>query len=433
MRKIYTNKSGFWDELSRLRAPFEPLALWISSKDKILTVENIIEQVYKRGDKALCEFTEKFDNVKLSSDNLRISKDEIAEAYDKTDETVRNSIQIAIDNVKVYQQHIKVYQQEAIKREGVELRTWYQPLNRVGVCVPGASAPLPSTVIMSAVPAIVAGVKEVVVMSPPRFEGSIHPLILACCCMLGIKEVYRIGGAQGVAGLAIGTNSIKCVDKIVGPGNIYVQIAKKLLFGVVDIDSFAGPSEIVVLADENANPKFVAVDLLGQAEHDPGSGILVTDSEKLAFSVEREIENLLSDLPRAQQIKKCLDEYGAIIIADTPELAIDIVNRLAPEHLSVQTDDVDRTLSRCVASGAIFAGHYTSEAVGDYVAGPSHVLPTGGTARFFSPLNVMDFIRHTSVIKYDKQALEKVYPVIKDFTEAEQLLAHQKSASVRLE
>ncbi len=433
MRKIYAFENDFSEKLLQLRESFEPLELWFSSKDKISSVENIIETVYAKGDEALCEFTRKFDNVELSSDKIRVSEEEIVLAYEQLDVKLREAIRVAISNVTDYQEHIKVYQRESLRRDGVELRTWYQPIERVGICVPGASAPLPSTVIMSAVPAKVAGVNDIVVMSPPRFNGTIHPVILACCYMLGIREIYRIGGAHGVAGIAIGTNSIKAVDKIVGPGNIYVQIAKKLLFGVVDIDSFAGPSEIVVLADERANPKFVAADLLGQSEHDPGSGILVTDSEKLAISVENEIEILLKDLPRAEQTKRCLDEYGAIIIADNLDSAIAIVNRLAPEHLSIQTDDFENVLLRCTKAGAIFAGDYTSEALGDYVAGPSHVLPTGGTARFFSPLNVMDFIRHTSVIRYDKKALADVYPTIKEFTDAEQLIAHQKSARIRLE
>ncbi len=433
MQKLYTYKNGFSEAFRHLRTQLEPIELWFRSKDKISAVENVIERIYHHHDDALCEFTEKFDNVRLSSDNIAVSKDELKAAYEQIERSMIDSIQLAIENVTKYQQHIKVYQQDVLKQAGVELRTWYQPIERVGICVPGASAPLPSTVIMSAVPAKVAGVKEIAIVSPPRHKGSIHPLILACCYMLDITEVYRIGGAQAVAALAIGTETIKPVHKIVGPGNIYVQLAKKILFGAVDIDSFAGPSEIVVLADEAANPKFVAADLLGQAEHDPGSGILVTDSESLAQAVEREIDNLLKELPRAEQAKRCLEEYGALIIADNIDSAIDVVNKLAPEHLSIQTENFEQTISKCKTAGAIFAGPYTSEALGDYVAGPSHVLPTGGTAKFFSPLNVMDFIRHTSVIRYDKDALAKVYPAIKNFTEAEQLIAHQKSASIRLE
>ena len=251
--------------------------------------------------------------------------------------------------------------------------------------------------------------------------------------MLGIDEVYQIGGAQAVAALAIGTGSIKRVDKIVGPGNIYVQLAKKLLFGVVDIDSFAGPSEIVVLADNTANPRFVAADLIGQAEHDPGSAILVTPDETLASRVETELESLLTDFPRAEQTRRCLDAFSALIITRDLDQAIDVVNRLAPEHLSIQTKDFENVAKRCTRAGAIFLGPFTSEALGDYVAGPSHVLPTGGTARFFSPLNVMDFIRHSSVIKYDRSALEKIYPAIKHLTDAEKLPGHQLSAKVRLE
>ncbi|MFA5865287.1 MAG: histidinol dehydrogenase [Phycisphaerae bacterium] len=433
MRRLFTKSLNFQQELSDVRRPFLPLELLFNSQDKIALVQDIISEVYRRKDQGICDLTEKYDQVQLTPQMLRVGADEIETAYRNMGAELLRAIQIAIDNVRRYQEHIKVYQQTSLTAEGVELRTRYRPLQRVGICVPGASAPLPSTVIMSAVPAQVAGVNEIVVVCPPRFNKSIHPLVLACCHKLGITEVYRIGGAQAVAALAMGTETIQPVDKIVGPGNIYVQLAKKLLFGVVDIDSFAGPSEIVVLADSSSNPRFVASDLIGQAEHDPGSGILVTDSEELADRVEMELAKLLSDFGRKEQAQRCLENFGALIITKDIDEAVTVVNQLAPEHLSVQTKNFQADAERCVTAGAIFVGPYTSEALGDYVAGPSHVLPTGGTARFFSPLNVMDFLRHTSVIKYDRQALEKVYPAIKALTDAEMLPGHQTSAKVRLE
>jgi histidinol dehydrogenase len=251
--------------------------------------------------------------------------------------------------------------------------------------------------------------------------------------MLGVKEVYRVGGMQAVAAMALGTKSIRKVDKIVGPGHPVVQMAKKMLFCEVGIDSFAGASEIVVLADETASPRFVASDLIGQAEHDPGSGILVTTSEELAHKVEKELDALLEKLSRKEQARRCLEKYGALIVAKDHDDAIAVVNDLAPEHLSVQTRDFDADAEKCITAGAIFIGPYTSEALGDYVAGPSHVLPTSGTARFFSPLNVMDFMRHTSMIKYDRSALAKVFPAIQRLTDTEMLPGHQLSAKVRLE
>jgi histidinol dehydrogenase len=428
MRQIFTNDTNFETEFNRLRETFQPL-----DPKLIELVQGIIDEVRKKGDRAVCDFTEKFDKVPLTPEKMRVSESEMEQAFQQTSPELRKAIQTAIDNVRRYQEHIKVFQKSSLVSDGVELRTRYLPMERVGICVPGASAPLPSTVIMSAVPAIVAGVKEIVVVSSPRYEESVHPTVLACCRMLGIQEVYRIGGAHAVAAMAFGTKTIKPVDKIVGPGHPVVQMAKKLLFCVVGIDSFAGPSEIVVLADAKANPRFVASDLIGQAEHDPGSGILVTPSETLAAQVEIELDRLLSDFGRKEQAKRCLENFGALIITKDLAEAIQIVNRIAPEHLSVQTRDFDTDAAKCTTAGAIFVGPYTSEALGDYVAGPSHVLPTGGTARFFSPLNVMDFMRHTSMIKYTREALKNIYPAIKALTDAEMLPGHQISAKVRLE
>jgi histidinol dehydrogenase len=428
MRKFFTTDTNYEQELTTIRAPFQPLDF-----ELMKAVQGVIEEVSRTGDKAVCDFTVRFDKVQLEPTKLRVSAEEIERAYAKTDPALKKAIELAIENVRRYQEHIKVYQKSGLKSDGVELRTRYLPMERVGICVPGGSAPLASTVIMSAVPAQVAGVKEIVVVSPPKYHDSIHPTVLACCYMLGITEVYRVGGMQAVAAMALGTETIRKVDKIVGPGHPVVQMAKKMLFCEVGIDSFAGASEIVVLADETSNPRFVAADLIGQAEHDPGSGILVTASEELADKVEKELENLLTGLERREQAKRCLEQYGALIIAKDLDEAIAVVNELAPEHLSVQTKNFDADAEKCITAGAIFVGPYTSEALGDYVAGPSHVLPTSGTARFFSPLNVMDFVRHTSMIKYDKAALEKVYPAIKLLTDAEMLPGHQLSARVRVE
>ncbi len=432
MRKIYVKNKSFEEELSRLRMEIEPKKLWFENKDKIRAVEEIIEDVYRKGDVSICEYTERFDGVRLNPKELRVSKKELEYAYNEISRNLIETMERAIENVKRYQEHIKVFQQESLRPvEGVELRTRYTPIERVGICVPGGSVPLPSTVIMSAVPAIVAGVSEIVIVSPPRYKGTIHPAILACCHLLNISEVYRIGGAQGVAGIGLGTETIRKVDKIVGPGNIYVQIAKKLLFGIVDIDSFAGPSEIVVLADDSADPRVVSADLISQAEHNPGSGILVTVSEELANEVERIIPELLSELgERGREAKECLDRWGAVIIAEDINDAVSVVNRLAPEHLSVQVKNYKEVAEKCIA-GAIFLGPYTSESVGDYIAGPSHVLPTGGTARFFGPLNAMDFIRQSSVIEYDMEALNQVASDIKVFTDMESLPGHFLSIKIR--
>lgn len=428
MKILTTSDKNYQQELAKIRSPFKPLDF-----ELMKVVQAVIEDVAQNGDLAVCELTQKFDHVALSPDQLRVPEDEIDRAYNQTDPKTRQAIQLSIDNVRRYQDHIKVYQQIPLKSDGSELRTRYAPIARVGICVPGGSAPLASTVIMTAVPAQVAGVKEIVLVSPPKYQNSIHPTVLACCKMLGITEAYRVGGMQAVAALALGTQTIRQVDKIVGPGHPVVQMAKKMLYCVVGIDSFAGASEIVVLADDSADPRFVASDLIGQAEHDPGSGILVTTSRTLAAAVEKELDNLLESLSRKEQTRRCLDQYGAIIIADNLDDAINAVNDLAPEHLSVQTKNYDTDAERCITAGAIFVGPYTSEALGDYVAGPSHVLPTSGTARFFSPLNVMDFMRHTSVIKYNKNALKKIYPAIEALTDTEMLPGHKLSAKVRLE
>jgi len=433
MRILDATNREFADELQQLRRKVEVSSLLQSAGEQLQTVRSVLDQVRRRGDAALHELTRKYDGVDLSGAGVRVAVEQLKAAHGQLDKTLLSAVREAIYNVQSYQRHILVQQGESLSAKGVTLTTRYRPLERVGVCVPGAAAPLVSSLIMCAVPAQAAGVTQLAVVCPPRFEGKVHPAIMAVCCELGIEELYSVGGAQAVAALAYGTETIRPVDKIVGPGNIYVQLAKKEVFGQVDIDSFAGPSEIVVLADETADATVVACDLMGQAEHDPGSGILVTTSNDLAGAVLKALETELARSPRGEQTRRCLDEYGAIITAQSLDQAIDVVNQLAPEHLSVQTVRAAQTAQRCTNAGAIFVGPWTSEATGDYVAGPSHVLPTGGTARFFSPLSSMDFVRHSSVIEYDRSALERHWPVIQALADMEGLPAHARSVQVRLE
>jgi histidinol dehydrogenase len=434
MRVLKTTEPTFDRSLAELRADLLPekLLFALDAEDKVRIVHEIIQDVRQNGDESLCTLTAKFDGVDLAPAQLKVSSQCMKEAYDRLGPDLRSAIELACRNVREYQEHLKVYQTRGLSRPGVELRTRYRPLDRVGIYVPGGEAPLPSTLIMTAVPAQVAGVKQIVVASPPRYQNDVHPVILAVCHMLGITEVYRIGGAQAIAAMGLGTQTVARVDKIVGPGNVYIQLAKKALFGVVDIESFAGASEIVVLADAEANPTYIASDLIGQAEH-PGSAMLVTPSSDLAGRVSHEMDRLLARSSRAEQTRKSIDRYCAGVVTRTLDEGIDLVNRLAPEHLSIQTIRADEIAEQCLFAGAIFIGAFTTEALGDYLAGPSHVLPTGGTARFFSPLNVMDFMRHTSVIKYDLAALKKVYPALRALAEAEHLPGHLLSATVRVE
>ena len=397
-----------------------------SEKDEQLGV--ILEEVNKRGDEAVAEYTEKFDGVKLTPEQFRISDAELTEAHKSIDKALLKSIRQAIKNVKEYQSKIFVGKDKSFKSTGIK----YTPIRRVGICVPGASAPLPSTVIMTAVPAQVAGVKEIVVISPPRYKGSIHPVILATCRELKIKEVYRIGGAQAVMALAGGTKTIRNVDKIVGPGNAWVQNAKKKLLGLVSIDSMAGPSEVLIIANKSANPAWVAADMLSQAEHNPGSAVLFTDSEKLALEVLTELKQQVEKLGRSKETIDCLLKFSAIVVfgrmADIPEWA----NLFAAEHLQIQCGKQSRQIADKIQNaGAIFIGEYSPVAVGDYWAGPSHTLPTGTSARFFSALSANDFIKSTSIIEYDKRKLAASAEDIIRLAEAEGLDAHARSVKVR--
>ncbi len=391
-------------------------------------VVEILRNVAERGDEAIAEYTQKFDGVKLEPQEFRVSKDELDKAHRKIDQDVLASLRQAIDNVRTYQKEILIVGHNAPR--GIR----YTPIKRVGICVPGASAPLPSTVIMTAVPAQVAGVREIVVVSPPRHQGSIHPVILAVCRELEIDEVYRIGGAQAVAALAAGTATIGKVDKIVGPGNKWVQAAKKNVSGdYVGIDSIAGPSEVLILANEQANPAWIAADMLSQAEHAAdSSAIVLTDSESLAKETLKELQKQLAQLPRAKEAKESLKTLGAIVVVEDMNRVIEMADDLAPEHLEVQCGNQSREIATRISNaGAIFIGPYTPVAVGDYWAGPSHTLPTGTRARFASALTSNDFLKSISIIEYDEEMLASSADDIARIAEIEGLDAHARSIKIR--
>ncbi len=388
-------------------------------------VEDIVNSVYERGDEALIEYTEKFDGIKLSPDQFRVSKEDLEKAHKKIDPKLLKSLKQAIENVTRYQEEIYIGNS---KHLGIK----YTPIESVGICVPGASAPLPSTVIMTAVPAQVAKVKRVVVVSPPRYKGSVHPVILAACFELGIDEVYRIGGAQAIAALAYGTDKIHEVDKIVGPGNQWVQTAKQLVSADVGIDSIAGPSEVLIIANDKATPAWVAADMLSQAEHAPGSAVLFTNSKDFADNVLNELKKQVKELSRSGETVECLKTFGGIAVFDNFDYLIKKANDFASEHLQIQCGDQSKEIAdRIENAGAIFIGDYSPVAVGDYWAGPSHTLPTGMTAKFFSALSANDFIKSTSIIEYNKEQLAESADDIIRLAEAEGLDAHAKSVKIR--
>ena len=390
-------------------------------------VREIIINIGQVGDEAVVEFTKRYDGVALKPQELRISKEELRKAHKEIDPRLLGSIRQAIKNVRQYQSKIFIG-----KRKYAGLK--YTPIKRVGVCVPGASAPLPSTVIMNAVPAQVAGVKEIVIVSPPRYKGSIHPVILATCWELKIDEVYRIGGAQAVAALTLGTKTIKKVNKIVGPGNQWVQTAKQDVFGFVGIDSIAGPSEVLIIANDKANAEWVAADMLSQAEHCPGSAILFTNSKKLAEKVLAELKKQITELGRAQETIKCLKEYSGIVVFKNMAEIIARANDFAAEHLEIQCGSDSRKIAEKIENaGAIFIGDYSPVAVGDYWAGPSHTLPTGMSAKFFSALSANDFIKGTSIIEYNKKKLARDAEDIIRLAQCEGLDAHARSVKIRIQ
>lgn len=398
------------------------------------TVKEILSDIQKNGDKALFSYTERFDGFKADSHNILVTKEEIESAKDSISKDLYETLLASAENIKSYQTLLKRESFLNEDKPGIILGQKITPLNRVGVYVPGGKAALSSTLLMTVVPAKVAGVKEVIVVTPPGADGQINEVILAAAHVAGVDKIYKCGGAQAIGALAYGTETIPKVDKILGPGNIYVTIAKKLVYGEVGIDSIAGPSEITVLADEEANPRFIAADLLSQAEHDEmAQSILVTTSHELCDEVESEISNFLKTLPRREIMEKSLMCHGLFVICESDNSAVLAVNTIAPEHLEVQTKDPMSYLDRINNAGAIFLGEYTSEPLGDYFAGPDHVLPTNGTARFFSPLSIEDFIKRSSVISYNKQAFMNAADHVIRFANSEGLSAHANSIIVRKE
>lgn len=398
------------------------------------SVHEIIKNVKERGDEAVFAYTKQFDGAQISSENVRVTPSEIDEAYEKVDEKLLAVIRKSLVNIRSYHEKQKRYSWFDSTEDGTLLGQKITPLATVGVYVPGGKAVYPSSVLMNVVPAKVAGVKRIVMTTPPSRDGKIPPSTLVAAKEAGVDEIYKVGGAQAIAALAFGTESIPKADKITGPGNIYVALAKKAVYGHVSIDSVAGPSEILVLADETANPRYVAADLLSQAEHDEmASAILVTTSETLANEVVKEIEGFLQTLSRADIIRKSLEQYGFILLADNMADAVDAVNEIASEHLEIVTKDAFQVMTKIRNAGAIFIGEYSSEPLGDYFAGPNHVLPTNGTAKFFSPLSVDDFIKKSSIVYYSKEALAPVHDDIIAFAQAEQLTAHANSIRVRFE
>lgn len=397
-------------------------------------VNDIIQNVREKRDEAIFEYTLKFDGATINQDNIRVTEEEIKEAYEQVDPKLLDVIRKALVNIRDYHTKQKQYSWFDSDESGIILGQKVTPLKTVGVYVPGGKAVYPSSVLMNVIPAKVAGVSNIIMTTPCGKDGKVYPSTLVAAKEAGVDAIYKVGGAQAIAALAFGTESIPKVDKIVGPGNIYVALAKKAVFGYVSIDSIAGPSEIMVLADETANPRFVAADLLSQAEHDEmASAILVTTSETLAEQVSVEVDKFVETLSRKEIIRKSLDNYGYILVADTMQDAIDTVNEIASEHLELVTKNPFETMTKIRNAGAIFIGEYSSEPLGDYFAGPNHVLPTNGTAKFFSPLSVDDFIKKSSIISYSREALEPVYKDIVQFAECEKLTAHANSIRVRFE
>lgn len=398
------------------------------------SVREILDAVRERRDQALFEYTEKFDGARISADNILVTEEEIREAYREVDPELVEIIRRSLHNIRTYHEKQRQYSWFDSRPDGTILGQKVTPLARVGVYVPGGKAAYPSSVLMNIAPAKVAGVDEIIMTTPPGKDGKVTATTLVAANEAGADRIYKAGGAQAIAALAFGTESIPKVDKIVGPGNIYVALAKKSVYGHVSIDSVAGPSEILVLADETANPRYVAADLLSQAEHDElASAILVTTSESLAKEVSDWTDRFIRELSRGEIIRKSLDNYGHILLADTLEDAIDAANEIASEHMEIVTADPFEVMTKIRNAGAIFIGEYSSEPLGDYFAGPNHVLPTNGTAKFFSPLSVDDFIKKSSIISYSRDALEKVHTDIEKFAEAEHLTAHANSIKVRFD
>ena len=396
------------------------------------TVADIIKNVKQNGDAAVLDYCRKFDHAELSS--LLVNEEEMNEALSLVEPEFIRVLERAADNIKAFHQKQVRDGFEIRKADGIVMGQKITPMDRIGVYVPGGKAAYPSSVLMNIVPARVAGVGEVVMTTPCQSDGSVNPAVLVAASEAGVDRIFRVGGAQAIAAMAYGTETVPRVDKIVGPGNIFVALAKKAVYGSVSIDSVAGPSEILVLADASANPRFVAADLLSQAEHDEmASAVLITTSRTLAEQVQKEIEGFLQVLSRREIIRKSLDNYGCILLAQSVPEAVEAANAFAPEHLEIVMDNAFEVMTAIRHAGAIFIGPYSSEPLGDYFAGPNHVLPTSGTARFFSPLSVDDFVKKSSIIHYSREALEAVHADIEQFARCEQLTAHANSIAVRFE
>lgn len=397
-------------------------------------VAEILDKVRSEGDSALFAYTREFDKTEITKETIRVTEEEIREAYDAVDPALVGVIRKALVNIRDYHERQKQNSWFTSSEEGTMLGQKVTPLQRVGVYVPGGKAVYPSSVLMNIVPAKVAGVDRIVMTTPPGKDGKVNPSTLVAAREAGADEIYKAGGAQAVGALAYGTESIPKVDKIVGPGNIFVALAKKAVYGHVSIDSIAGPSEILILADDSANPRFVAADLLSQAEHDElASAILITTSRKLAEKVSYEVEEFVKVLFRREIIQKSLDNFGYILIAENMDEAIDAANAIASEHMEIVTKNPFEVMLKVRNAGAIFIGEYSSEPLGDYFAGPNHVLPTNGTAKFFSPLSVDDFVKKSSIVYYSREALKKIHKDIEQFASSEQLTAHANSIAVRFE
>ena len=404
----------------------------VDNSNTLSIVKEIISNIKEQGDSALIEYTNKFDSPLINLDNIKVSEKEIEDGFNAISDELKETFKIA--KQRIYDFHM--HQKEGTwtyENGGETLGQKVTPLENVGVYVPGGKAAYPSTVFMDVVPAQVAGVENIIMCTPSNKEGKVSDVVLAAAYILGIKDIYKCGGAQAIAAMALGTDTIKKVDKIVGPGNIFVALAKKELFGKVSIDSVAGPSEILVIADENANPKFVAADLLSQAEHDElASSILLTNSKTLAENVQEQIKIFTEKLDRKEIINKSLENYGGIIITKTIDEAIDISNEIAPEHLELAVKEPFTYVDKIKNAGAMFLGNYSAESLGDYMAGPNHVLPTIHTARFFSPLSVYDFVKRTSIIYFDKEAFNRIGKNVASFAHSEGLTAHALAAEVRI-
>ncbi|MEM6691066.1 MAG: histidinol dehydrogenase [Planctomycetota bacterium] len=439
-------RDGSANILEKLRRKLSPDGNIVSPRGRALTeevfgapltpievVDRICNEVQSNGDQALCHYTKALDKKDLSPEELRVPQADLEAAHARVDRDLLESIKRIRDNVAEFQRAILHEDVTISPRPGVMLTQRYVPLKRVGVCVPGGAAAYPSTVLMTVVPAQVAGVDEIAVVAPPTPFGAYNDVMLATCHELGVTEVYRIGGAQAVAAMAYGTDTVAAVDKIVGPGSLFVALAKKQCYGVVDIDSFAGPSEVIVIADDSANPEYVSMDLLAQAEHSPGSAILITWDESMLDRVSESLWKQLADLERSELTIDSLEAFGAMILVRDADQACELTDLFAPEHLHIETEDPESQIAKIRNSGAAFLGHHTPVALGDYAAGPSHVLPTGGTCTWAAGLCSNSFLRSGSVTQFDSGALKKIGPDVVRLAEKEGLTAHAKSVSLRMQ